>query len=201
MKSFNMVSLMAKASRNNKSAVARSEEAKKEALAAREAREAERKAKDAERLEKKAQEKVTSPLEILKPKGIDTLEIDPVAQNLSSVRSLLDGWKSFVLTDPNIFMTTFGLVFEVAEELQAKESLRLLETSVKAIKEYHGLAVRLHALRDRQTKVKTNCMAKVIPWDQAAREAVVLAEDAFGANAPEIGKEAKRLLNDINLTK
>jgi hypothetical protein len=208
MKSFNMVSLMAKASKNNKKAVARSEEAKKEALAAREAKEAERKAREAERLvkeaerkEKKTQAQVVTPLEVLHPgtEGLSEKEISTV--NLDDVKFVLKDWKKSLLANPKQFWETLGNVRQVAVEHNVSESLRLLDSMDKALTEYGGLVSRLNELRTRQSTVRDYPMAKVTPWDVAAREAVVLAEDAFGAYAPEIGKEAKRLLNDINLTK
>ena len=195
MKKINMTSLMNKATKNRKSAEARAEEAKKYAQESRAVKEAERKAAQEARIARDSEEK-------------DAREVgkkeEPSSQ--ADIPSLQDAFRSFKAEGmkmmeqyPDKFWAELTALREEAEKTKDLLMVHNIERYYQDMKKIYGLISRVRVLRERQKTVRSDFKAKVMPWDVAAREAVVLASDAYGY--PEIVKEAKKLLEDINLTK
>jgi hypothetical protein len=198
MKKFNMTSLMNKATKNRKSAEARAEEAKKAAQEARAAREAERKAAQEARIAKEAEEKAAREARAAEKKEESSTHAPTV--------SLQDAFRSFVAKgmkmmeqDPNKFWDELVALTGKADKANDQQMVFKIQRYYQSMQRAESLISRVRVLRERQKTVRADIKAKVMPWDQAAREAVVLASDAYGY--PEIVKEAKKLLEDINRTK
>lgn len=197
MKKLNMTSLMNKATKNRKSAEARAEEAKKAAQEARAIREAERKAAQETRVAKEAEEKAAREARAAEKKESSTP---------STTVSLRDAFHSFVTKGvkmmeqyPDKFWEELVALMGEADKANDQQMVFKIQRYYQSMQRAESLISRVRVLRERQKTVRADIKAKVMPWDQAAREAVVLASDAYGY--PEIVKEAKKLLEDINRTK
>jgi membrane-bound lytic murein transglycosylase len=197
MKKLNMTSLMNKATKNRKSAEARAEEAKKAAQEARAIREAERKAAQEARVAKEAEEKAAREARAAEKKESSTP---------STTVSLRDAFHSFVVKGvkmmeqyPDKFWEELVALMGEADKANDQQMVFKIQRYYQNMQRAESLISRVRVLRERQKTIQADIKAKVMPWDQAAREAVVLASDAYGY--PEIVKEAKKLLEDINRTK
>lgn len=211
MKEFNMTSLMKKASKNNKSAMLRAEEAKKEAAAAREAREAERKQREEERkqreadrlerLKQQAGERASEVQKASEEDQVKALHARIIQTNRDDAKAFKKDWKKILQENPSTFFETLHRIESVAEEFMVQDVLSTVRYVYRESEYVRPIFESLNTLRNRQAALKKDVMAKVTPWDQAAREAALLADKAFQYNLPEVGKEANQILREINLYK
>jgi hypothetical protein len=197
MKKFNMTSLMNKAAKNRKSAEARAEEAKKAAQEARAAREAERKAVQEARIAREAEEKAAREARAAEKKESSTQA--PTVSLQDAFRSFVAKGMKMMEQHPDKFWEELVDLCGEADKANDMLMVHKIQKYYQNMQQAESLISRVRVLRERQKTVREDIKAKVMPWDVAAREAVVLASDAYAY--PEIVKEAKKLLEDINLTK